>query len=193
MRYIYAVLGSTRLGCASLVDLSTPFLLGPADWAIIAGTFGLALVSSLLVLWATRKYLEEYTRRTATKVDDIIVSLLKGPVVFFVVAYGAIWLARTLVRGSPIQASSSLFDSLNLAYVFIVVLVGTWVAAKLFVIIAHRYVQRLALKTQSKLDDLMAGVFARAGRILILLVGIAVALGLLWMAIGLLRLASGLN
>ncbi len=126
-----------------------------------------------------------------TKVDDLIVSILKGPVVFFVIAYGAILVVRTLAQGSPSQASSTLLDSLNLAYVFILVLVGTWTAAKLFIVVVHRYMQRPALKTKTKVDDVVVVVFAGTGRILILIVGVAIALGLLWMAVGLLRIASG--
>ncbi len=165
--------------------------LSPADLTIITGILALSLAASFLVIGATRKYLEEYARRTTTKIDDMIVSLLKGPVVFFVIAYGAILVVKTLAQGSPSQASSSLVDSLNLAYVFILVLVGTWTAAKLFIVVVHRYLQTPALKTQTKADDVVVEVFARTGKVFILIVGIAIAVSLLWMAIGLLRIASG--
>ncbi len=176
-----------------MVDITTVSLLAPSDWGIIAGAFALALAVSLLVVWATRKYLEQYAKRTATKLDDIIVSLLKGPVVFLVVAYAVIWLTATIAAGSPGQASPSLLDTLSLSYVFILILFGTWTAAKLFIVLAHRYVLKQALKTQTNVDDRLAGFFATTGKILILMVGIAIALGLLWMAIGLLRIASGLT
>ncbi len=170
-----------------MIGFPTTLQLAPADWTVVAGTFGLSLAASLLVIWATRKYLEEYARKTTTRVDDVIVSLLKGPVVFLVIAYAAIFLVRTLAS----QPSSSLLNSLDLAYVFSLVLVGTWTASKLFIVAVHRYLQTPALKTQTKADDIIVGVFARTGRILMLIVGVAIALGLLWMAVGLLRIASG--
>lgn len=174
-----------------MVDLSTPLQVSPIDLTIVVGVLGLALAASFMVIWATRRYLEEYARRTPTKIDDMIVSLLKGPVVFFIIAYGAILLVRVMAQGSPGQASSNLLDSLNLAYVFILVLVGTWTAAKLFVVVVHRHLQTRAMKTPTKVDDVAVGVFSKAGKILILIVGITIALGLLWMSIGLLRIASG--
>ncbi len=161
------------------------------DLLIIAGTLALALVASFLVLWSVQKYLAEYAKRTKTKIDDMIVSVLKGPVVLFIVAYGAIWLVRALAERNPSQASAGLFESIDLAWAFALVLVGTWLAAKLFVVIMRRYPQSLALKTQSKTDDLLVGISTRVGKILISAVGVTIALGLLWLTLGLLRLASG--
>jgi len=161
------------------------------DLLIVVGTLGLGLAASFLVLWSVQKYLAEYAKRTETKVDDMIVSVLKGPVVLFIVAYGVIWLVRTLAERNPSQASTGFFDSIDLAWAFVLVLVGTWLAAKLFVVAMHRYPQRLALKTPSKTDDLLVGISTRVGKIVIIAVGITIALGLLWLTLGLLRLASG--
>ena len=170
-----------------MIGLDDFALLSSTDSLVLAGTFGLALVASLLVFWATRKYLESYARKTATKIDDIIVSILKDPVVFLIISFAAIFLVRTLVT-SP---SASVTESLTLGYLFIVLLFATWTVAKLFVVVMHRYVQSRALKTQTRVDDVVVAGVTRTGRILILLVGVAIALGLLFLGLGLLSISSG--
>ncbi len=47
------------------------------------------------------------------------------------------------------------------------------------------------MKTQTKTDDIVVGALGRTGRILILAVGVTIALALLWMTVGLLRLTAG--
>ena len=63
--------------------------------------------------------------------------------------------------------------------------------AKLFVVMMHRYVQSRALKTQTRVDDVVVSGVTRTGRIIILLVGVAIALGLRFLGLGLLRLSTG--
>ncbi len=173
-----------------MIDISTPLQVGQADLTIVAGTLGLALAASLLVVWSVRKYLAEYTKKTKTRIDDMIVSVLRGPVVFFIIAYGLIILVRSLAGNYPSQ-SAGLLDSLGLAYAFTLVLVGTWLAAELFIVMWHRYLETLTLKTQTKTDDIVVGALGKTGKILILAVGVTIALALLWMTVGLLRLAAG--
>lgn len=170
-----------------MIGLDGFALLSLTDSSILAGTFGLALVASLLVFWATRKYLEGYAKRTATKIDDVIVSILKGPIVFLVISFAAIFLLRTLIT----TPSASLAESMTLGYLFVLLLFATWTVAKLFVVMMHRYVQRRAVNTRTKVDDVIVAGVTRTGRILIMLVGIAIALGLLSLGLGLLRISTG--
>ncbi len=170
-----------------MIGLDGFVLLSLTDSLILAGTFGLALISSLLVFWATRKYLESYAKRTATRIDDVIVSILKGPIIFLIFSFAAIFLVRTLVT-SP---SASLTESLTLGYLFVLLLFATWTIAKLFVVMMHRYVQSRAVNTQTRVDDVIVAGVTGTGRILILLVGIAIALGLLFLGLGLLRISTG--
>ena len=163
-------------------------LLSSSDSLVIAGTFGLAFLASALVFWATRKYLEGYARKTPTKVDDVIVSILKGPAVFLAISYVAIWIVGALVGPG---SSNSLLESLTLAYGFVLVLFATWVVGKIFVVTMHRQVQARALKTATKVDDAVASSLTATGRVLIIVVGIGIALGLLFLGIGLFRIASG--
>ena len=170
-----------------MIGLDGIALLSSTDSLVLAGTFGLALVASLLVFWATRKYLESYAKRTATRIDDVIVSILKDPVIFLIISLAAIFLVRTIVT-SP---SASLAESLTLGYLFVILLFATWTVAKLFVVMMHRTVQSRALKTQTRVDDVVVTGVTKTGRILILLVGVAIALGLLFLGLGLLRLSTG--
>src|SRR5881397_2687968 len=99
------------LGRASMVDL-----------LIFVGTLGLTLAASFLVLWSIQKYLTEYAKRTKTKIDDMIVSVLKGPVVLLIISYGITLLVRALAQGYSSQGPSGLFESIDLAFIFILIL-----------------------------------------------------------------------
>ncbi len=126
-------------------------------------------------------------RERPQKIDDVIVSILRGPAVFLIISFAAIFLVRTIIT-SP---SASLAESLTLGYLFVLLLFATWTVAKLFVVVMHRYVRSRALNTQTRVDDVIVAGVTGTGRILILLVGIAIALGLLFLGLGLLKISTG--
>ncbi len=152
---------------------------GLLDLLTVVLVVGTALGASFVLFWLVRRYLASYAKRTESKVDDIILSILKGPVYLLIVVYGGIWLLRILAERYPGQIPNSVFPTVDLLYVLVLVFVGTWAGYALFGKLMAFYARRLARQTGSRVDDLLLGFFGRVGKIVIAIIGVSVALGVL--------------
>lgn len=96
--------------------LQVPIGIGTLDLIVTLSMFAGALLGSFLFLSILKRYVKSYSKRTETKIDDVIVSILSGPVYLFVIVYAGIWLLRFLAPRYPSIANPELFPTIDLAY-----------------------------------------------------------------------------
>lgn len=141
--------------------------------------FAGALLASFVFLSILKRYVRNYSKRTETRIDDAIVSIISGPVYLFVIVYAGIWLLKFLAPRYPSIATPELFATIDLAYALTLVVVGTWATYKIFGTLVQRFASHLARKTQSRIDALIVGIFGRLGKTIIAVAGLGAALSIL--------------
>ena len=110
-----------------------------------------------------------FTRKTTTMLDDIILGIIRTPMLLLVFAFGVVNSLDALHEHIPLD----LRDLVLTAYSVVVVLVIFYLAYKLFKQILVYYGKIIAKKTTSNIDDVLIPVVEKVG---VVVIGIA-ALG----------------
>lgn len=140
------------------------------NYAIAFGIILAGLIAGKLLYWISKKFISKLTKRTKTKLDDIIVDKVEEPVVFGLVL-GTAWWALT----SRLTYSDG-GEFIGHIFSFLIVLNVTWLVARLSDALIEEYVVPMTEKTESDLDDQLLPIFRKGLRIIIWTLGVIVAL-----------------
>ncbi|MBM4248748.1 MAG: mechanosensitive ion channel [Euryarchaeota archaeon] len=135
------------------------FLLDILGWVAI----------SACVLVFLDPVVKSFTRRTKTEVDDIVLKIVRTPVLLMLFTYGAVSSLKDLDRYLPYVV----IDWANRIWGIVFWLAVLYVAYKLFKDLLVYYGRKIAAKTESKLDDVLVPIVEKVGVIVI-----AIAAGL---------------
>ena len=116
------------------------------------------------------KVIKRITKKTKTKLDDILIELLEKPVVQLVVVAG-VWFAFNRLS-FPENVSAWITN----VYWFILVLTITWFISKFVDALIEEYVIPYTLKTENDFDDQIVPIIRKIGRFGIWSIGIIMAL-----------------
>ncbi len=140
------------------------------EWAIalliLLGSFVLAK----MIYWIFGNIIKKATAKTKTKIDDVIVDTLHGPVILGLTIFGLWYGIRQLAFPESIDAWIT-----NVYHVMVAVTV-TWLIARLVDAIIKEYLIPLTEKTESTMDDQIIPVVRKGLRAAIWILGIIVAL-----------------
>ncbi len=141
-----------------------------SEWAIaLAVTVGAVLIGKI-AYWIGRGTLRRLTRRSATRLDDILLDTIDGPAVVIVTVMGfRIGLGMLTLPGG---IERFLANAMQAA----IVLAITWMAARLFGAIVRHALAPLAEASESDLDDQLLPIVAKGGNGAIWALGAIVAL-----------------
>ena len=138
------------------------FVVSVGIWALIA----------LFVILVADPLLHRFTSKTATELDDMVLKIIRGPVLLLMVLFGAVNSLEIL------NLSRSLIADLELAYNVAFILVMAWLSYKIYAGVIVHYGHKLAAKTDSEVDDVLLPILEKLGMIVIPIVALAVILGL---------------
>jgi MscS family membrane protein len=141
------------------------FLLDVIIWLAIA--YSIAYIMNG-VAWA-------FTRKTTTMLDDIILGIIRTPILILVFVYGVVHSLDALHMHIPVD----LRDVIMSVYGVVIVLVVFYLAYKLFKKIIVYYGKIISKKTASKIDDVLIPVVEKLGVVVIAFAALAYALGAL--------------
>lgn len=141
------------------------FLLDVAVWTGIAF---LALVGLIPLL-------KRLGSKTRIRVADIVIRIVRTPLVLLIVLYGTLQSMNVLEEYLP----SGLTDVLLKVYKVGLAIVLLYVAYKLFREVVIHLAKEVAKRTQTHLDDMLVPVIEKLGLVVIGLVGLGVLLGYL--------------
>ena len=140
------------------------------NWAIsLLFVFG-AVILSRIIYWFLNRVVSRFTEKTNSKLDDIILSSSKEPLVF-IVAILASWYGL-----ERLSFSAEVDSAYRAIYHFLVTVGVTWLLARLVDSIIEQYLVPLAEKTESNFDDQLLPIIQKGSRTVIWILGVIVAL-----------------
>ncbi|MEE9600267.1 MAG: mechanosensitive ion channel family protein [Thermoplasmata archaeon] len=132
-------------------------------------TFGMSVAIwvgfAVLAILVITPIFRRYAKRTETRLDDVILAILRGPLILLLIAYGAV--QSLAILQLPVEIINLLF----LIYSALLVLLLTWVAFRLFRGVIIEFGRRAAAKRETPLFDVVWPLVSKIGAILILVIG----------------------
>jgi len=117
------------------------------DWALAFVIFIASILLSKLVYYLVSKIVKQFTKRTKSKLDDIIIDKLEEPVMFAIIITG-IW------YGLNILNLSDWIEGLKEhAFYFVIVFNIAWLVVRLFNALIDEYLVPIVEKSETDLDD----------------------------------------
>ncbi|MGV8168619.1 MAG: mechanosensitive ion channel family protein [Candidatus Nanoarchaeia archaeon] len=126
----------------------------------------LSVVAGKIAYWIFANILKALTKKTETKLDDIIVEALNNPVVFFIFYIGFNYAYRTLSLTERATAVCK-----NISFILLAINIS-WIVINLVDAFIREYFQRIAEKTKSDLDDQLLPVIRTVVKIIIVVIAI---------------------
>jgi small-conductance mechanosensitive channel len=149
------------------------FLPSPLDTPFFAFlfTFLLWIAIAALIVGLANLFARTFARESETKVDDMVVELMKGPIFLLIIFYG---FQFSMPIGGIDSSQIPFLDS-----VLGMMLTGlvTWISYKAFKNILVYYGKILSARTQTDLDDRLIPVISKLGGMVIIIFGVIAIFG----------------
>lgn len=134
--------------------------------AIIAGT----LVVAKIVYWAFSKILKRVSKRTSSRLLEIMVDMIEEPVVFGLIAVGFWFGINTLTL------PEALAGWIGRVFQVLIVLAIGWLVARLLDALLKEYLKPLTLKSETDLDDQILPILLTGMKIIVWGLTVVIAL-----------------
>ncbi len=140
-----------------------------ATYALAAGYILISvLAAKFTVSVVIERYLLKLTKKTKTRIDDLIVSTVRWPVYYGIILFGLYHALKLLLP----QYS----EVIDLVIKAIVILFGIWVLVKISDFFIHSYALRVAAKKKVKVEEDVVTLIQRLVKIFILIIGAMIIL-----------------
>ena len=143
------------------------------------------IVVTLAITFVVDKYIKKWAKKTKTELDDIILGVVKTPLLLMLISAGVVSALRI------ISAISGYMSYIDTTYQIILIFAIVWLIAKLYKGILIYYGKEFAAKTESKIDDILMPTIEKMGLFLIYFLGIMTILS--YMGIDILPLITGMG
>jgi small-conductance mechanosensitive channel len=142
------------------------------------------LLIAFIVHYLIKKVLMTIVKKTKTKADDIIIEIIRRPVLFLIILYGIIY---SLMRyGVSIGFSASLYQ----VYSFLVVIIGIYVSYRIFIVILDEMTRKRGGKS-GLFGTVAKPILKKIGLVIIIIGGLIYGLGVLGIQITALLAGAG--
>ncbi|MEM7564508.1 MAG: mechanosensitive ion channel family protein [Pseudomonadota bacterium] len=131
------------------------------EWIIGLGIIVGAVILGRAIYWVFSKIVRLFTRRSRTKLDDIVVDMVEEPVVFMIIASGIWFGLNTLTFPDRMQQAIG-----NSYHVIVAMLVG-WLLTRLFDALYREYLIPLVENSETDLDDQLAPIISKGVKAII--------------------------
>lgn len=131
------------------------------------------LIGSIVLIFVLDPCVKAFTRKTKTEVDDIVLRIIRTPLLVLVFFYGLVSSLIILEEHIP----STVLDIINSIYGIAAVLILFYVGYKLFRDILVYYGEIIAQKTASNIDNIIVPIVEKIGVVIIALVALGYVLG----------------
>ncbi len=170
----------TRLTVTSLESAPTPIaqenkILGvfdnplPSPFNSRTATFMMSIVIwALLAVVAytvTARVMRGYARRSKSRIDEIVLRVIRGPFIVLLLAYGVVQSVGIL------EPSRDVLNSLFLVYSVVLIVALTWLGYRIFRGIVIELGKRATAKKETPMFDVLWPLINRAGAIMIIVLG----------------------
>jgi len=149
-------------------QLELPYLGSP--YAQAAFIILLSVLVAVVVVIILGRYLKRWAAKTKTKLDDLIIGLVRPTLVVLIILGGVVTALRLIPELDP------LIPTMDRLYVVVLIAVAIWIMAKIFRAVLWHYGSELAKRTKTNLDDVLIPVFEKVGLFFIYFIGVMVLL-----------------
>ena len=139
-------------------------------WGLVLLCISASFLAGRILYYVSRRFLRRLTRRTQTKLDDILVDMIEEPIVLTGILV-AVWFS---VRLLTLSDTAWLWIE-RLFYVLVIFNIAWLIVRTLDALVEH-YVVPIAQKTKTDLDDVLLPLARSAFKIIIY--GLALIVGL---------------
>lgn len=129
-----------------------------------------AVVVAKALYWLTKNVLRRLTKKTKTRLDDILVDMVEEPMVFIVAVGGAWYGLESLSFGEGVR------DFLGDVFQVLIALAVTWLVARLIDSLFREFLVPLTAKTETDFDDQILPIIRKGTKLSIWILGTIVAL-----------------
>ncbi len=140
------------------------------DWVIAFGIIIAAFLVGKIAYWISGNIFRQWTKRTKTNLDDIILDMVEEPIVFVLTVAG-IWYGLRRLTLPDIA-----HQWIGNAFQFLIVLAAAWMVTRLLDAVYREYVVPIAQKSENDLDDQLLPILQRGTKLAVWSIGIIVAL-----------------
>ncbi len=140
------------------------------SWLIAAIVLTGGIIVGFIIYWITSRIVSRLVLKTKTKVDDVLVSMLKAPFVFGAVI-GSVWAAIM-----QLEIGETFRESLGQIYTVLVIINITWALSRIIITIINEYLLPYTERDAAKFDKNAAILIKRSVNYLIWIIGIILAL-----------------
>ena len=145
------------------------------EWGIFLLTVLFWFAVSIVLILILDPCVKAFTKKTKTEIDDIILRIIRTPLLVLVFFYGVVSSLIILEDHIP----NVVIDAVSSVYGVVAVLIIFYVAYKLFKDILVYYGELIAQKTSSNIDDVIVPIVEKVGVVIIALVALGYVLGYL--------------
>ena len=139
-------------------------------WALAFIIFIASILLSKLVYYLITKIIKQFTKRTKSKLDDIVIDKLEEPIVFAIIITG-IWYGLRILT-----LSEGLNSLIGHAFYFVITFNVAWLIVRLFNAFIEEYLVPLVEKTETDLDDQLLPIARKTISISIWVLAIVIGL-----------------
>lgn len=140
------------------------------NWLLALGILLLSLIVARIIYWFCSKIVRIFTRRTKTKLDDILIDMVEEPMVVMIVIAGFWWATYIL------NFSEEVRQYITSGIILMTVLNIAWLITRTIDALIEEYIVPIVEKSENQLDDAILPI-ARKG-IKIIFWFLAVLIGL---------------
>ena len=140
------------------------------EWAISFVIILASIIIAKLLYFVVSKILKQFTKKTKTKIDDIIIDNIEEPMVFAIIIAG-VWYGLNFLN-----LTDGLENFIEKVYYILIVFNIAWLTTRLFDALVKEYLQPLVEKSESDLDDQLLPIAVKSIKIIVWTLALIVGL-----------------
>ena len=165
--------GILALSLDSIVLLKQEFLHNPIrDWCIALILVLVAIIVARTIYWFIEKHVKKLTAKTATKLDDLLIEMIKKPLVF-ASALGGAWVGLNYLDFS---SYGGVDQWINGFFSVLITLLGAWLLCRLFDAVLDEYAVPFFEDSETDLDDILVPIVRRGVKTIVWIVATIMAM-----------------
>ncbi len=141
-------------------------------WGLVLLIILASIVLAKVILWFTKNIFKKLTKKTKSKIDDIIIDMLEEPLAFAIIIFG-VWMALKLLDLSKFGDLEKLISQ---AYFILIIFDLAWLLNRLFAAIIKEYLTPLVQKSETDLDDQLLPIIAKGIKVTVWVLAIIIGL-----------------
>jgi len=140
------------------------------EWAISLSIILASIIIAKLLYYFISKVLKRFTKKTNTKLDDILLDMLEEPMVFAIIIAG-VWYGLNFLN-----LTEGLEKFIEKVYYILIVFNIAWLTTRLFDALVKEYLKPLVEKSESDLDDQLLPIATKSIKIIVWILALIIGL-----------------